>query len=126
MKTETITERIKTYADWLGRHLNPKYKPTEQEQLICDIIIKLLQNPQTGRIIWEQDYLVISDGETIIRLDGGVLSIISTKGIMKIHCSSSFIDYLKSQTIKYIGDDIHRFELKIAEKEVGMLMDISK
>ena len=126
MKVETITERIKTYADWLKSHLNPKYKPTEQEQLICDIVIKMLQNPQTKRIIWEQDYLIISNSETIIRLDGGVLSIISAKGIMKMDCSPIFIDYLNSQSIKYIGDEIQQFELKIAEKELGMLTDISK
>ena len=126
MKVETITERIKTYADWLKSHLNPKYKPTEQEQLICDIVIKMLQNPQTKRIIWEQDYLIISNSETIIRLDGGVLSIISAKGIMKMDCSPIFIDYLKSQSIKYIGGEIQQFELKIAEKELGMLTDISK
>ena len=36
-----------------------------------------------------------------------------------MNCSPIFIDYLKSQSIKYIGDEIQQFELKIAEKELG-------
>lgn len=120
-----LSERIKKYSEKISEKLFPRYKPNHQEQLICETVLKTLEDPRTNRIIWEDDFILIAGGDCIVKLDGYTLFIISSAGNVRIHCSPDFANYLRNQASEIFGRDIEVIEKTISEREEKMLESIA-
>lgn len=125
MEKKTLSERIKEYSKKFSKRVFNTYEPTHQEQLICETVLKSLEDPSTNRIIWENDFILIAGGDCTIKLDGLTLFIISTAGNVRMHCSTSFVDLLRKRASEVFSRDIAEIERSITEREEKMLEAIA-
>lgn len=125
MEQKKLSERIKEYGEKISKKLFPHYEPTHQEQLICETVIKTLEDPSTNKIIWENDFILIAGKDRIIKLDGLTLFIISSAGNVHMHCSPDFVNYLEKKASEVFSKDIAAIEKTIADREEKMLEAIA-
>ena len=125
MEQKSLSERIKEYSEKISKKLFHHYEPTHQEQLICETVLKTLEDPSTNRIIWDNDFILIAGGDCIVKLDGMTLFIISSAGNVHMHCTPDFVDYLKKKASEVFSKDIAAIEKSITGREEKMLEAIA-
>lgn len=120
-----LSERIRKYSIALANKIFPDYKPTKREQVVCDSIFRILEDPNTNKIIWENDFILMDGGESMVKLNGGDLSLISPVGNICLQCSTSFIDYLRKEISKILSERISELEKVFEQRELSVLEAIN-
>ena len=125
MEQKKLSERIREYGEKISKKIFHHYEPTRQEQLICETVLKTLEDPSTNRIIWENDFILIAGKDCIVKLDGMTLFIISPAGNVHMHCTPDFVNYLEKKASEVFSRDIAAIEKSISEREERMLETIA-